>query len=180
MKIEHAFTWKYEMNHFGEMLEHAPTKEGSCFENVINFCEFYKSKGRNTSVSLVVGLRAWEDSCTAGYHYLVKDDDTGEFSDPQYSRYTFIEIHNWSLEDYKKDCKEFEDTYGFAQTSEFYHWYVNNGFGKSFEKGLELIKCLANRRIKLRNADIKERCETDFIDAKPRYGSQVIQKLAVD
>lgn len=179
MKIEHAFTWKYEMNHFGEMLEHAPTKEGSCFENVINFCELYKSKGRNTSVSLVIGLRSWDNSCTAGYHYLVKDDDTGEFSDPQYSRYTFIEIHNWSLEDYKKDCKEFEDTYGFAQTSEFYQGYVNNGFGKAFESALTLIKALAEWRIKLTNADIKERCMRGLIDATPKYGVQVVKKLEV-
>lgn len=180
MKIEHAFTWKYEMNHFGEMLEHPPTKEGSCFENVINFCELYKSKGRNTSVSLVIGLRAWEDSCTAGYHYLVKDDDTGEFSDPQYSRYTFIEIHNWSLEDYKKDCNEFFKEHDFEQSSEFYQWYVNNGFGKSFEKGLGFIKSLATWRIKLTDADIKERCTARFIDAEPKYGKQVVSKLEVD
>lgn len=180
MKIEHAFTWQYEMKHFGEMLKHVPTKEGSCFENVINYCELYKSKGRNVSVSLVIGLRAWEEHCTAGYHYLVKDEDTGEYSDPQYSRYTFIEIHNWSLEDYKKDCEEFAEEYDCQQTSEFYHFYVNNGFGKAFEKGLSLIKALASRRIRLPDAAIKERCLQGFLDSKPKYGTQVIKRLNVD
>ena len=44
MKIEHAFTYQYETKHFGKMLEHAPVKEGSCFDNVINFCNLYKEQ----------------------------------------------------------------------------------------------------------------------------------------
>ena len=64
MKIEHAFTYQYETKRFGKMLEHSPAKEGSCFDNVINFCKLYREKGRNTGVSLVVGLRGWDNACT--------------------------------------------------------------------------------------------------------------------
>lgn len=176
MKIEHAFTYQYETKHFGEMLEHTEIKEGHCFENVINFCDLYNSKGRNTGVSLVVGLRAWDfGGCTSGYHYLVKDIDTGEFSDPQYSRYTFVEIHSWSLEEYKKDLEGFYIEQGFEQSSEFFQWYCDNGFGKVFEKSLELIKALASCRVKLSNKEIKEDCARNLPAVQPKYGTQIIE-----
>lgn len=180
MKIEHAFTYKYETNHFGVMLDHVGIKEGRCFENVTSFCETYRKRGRNVSVSLVIGLRSWENSsCTSGYHYLVRDDETGEFSDPQYSRYTFIEIHNWSLEDYKKDCEEFVEECGIEQSSEFFQWYCENGFSKTFKKGLQFIKAIASYRVRLSDKDIKEDCATGIVYAKPKYGTKVIQYLNV-
>lgn len=180
MKIEHAFTWQYEIKHFGEMLKHVPTKEGSCFENVINYCELYKSKGRNVSVSLVVGLRAWEEHCTAGYHYLVKDDDTGEFSDPQYSRYTFIEVHNWSLEEYKQECNEYKLVHGEGHSSEFFQWYKENGFYKIMVNAVKLIKSLAGHRIHLTDKQIKEYFYEVLVSQKPKYGCQKIQTLNVN
>ena len=77
MKIEHAFTYKYEKK-FKEPVEYGMIKAGQCFKNVINICEAYRNRGSNTSVSLVLGLRGWDHGgCTACYHYLVKDDDMG-------------------------------------------------------------------------------------------------------
>ena len=181
MKIEHAFTYQYETKHFGKMLEHAPVKEGSCFDNVINFCKLYKELSRNTSVSLVLGLRGWDNACTMGYHYLVKDDDTGEFTDPQYSRYTFIELHNWSLEDYVKECNEFEQRHGERHSSEFYQWYKENGFYSPMLNALKLIKSLASYRIHgLSDKAIKEYINEYLVSEEPRYGTQVIQFRNLD
>ena len=85
MKINQADTYKYEISHFGKLVEHAEGKAGACFDNVIDYCEKYKELGQNTGVSLVLGLRTFDDDkCTMCYHYLVKNNDTGEFSDPQY------------------------------------------------------------------------------------------------
>lgn len=181
MKIEHAFTYQYETKHFGKMLEHSPAKEGSCFDNVINFCKLYREKGRNTGVSLVVGLRGWDNACTMGYHYLVKDDDTGEFSDPQYSRYTFIELHNWSLDEYIKECDEFEAQHGERHSSEFYEWYKENGFYKPMINALKLIKSLAGYRIPtLSDKAIKDYVDTYLVSEKPKYGTQIIKRLNLD
>ena len=180
MKIEHAFTYQYETKHFGKMLEHSPTKKGSCFENVINYCKLYKSLGRNTSVSLVVGLRSWEEHCTMGYHYLVRDDDTLEYSDPQYSSYTFVELHNWTLEDYEQECKEYEEAFGEQHCDEFFQWYCSIGFGKALESAVKLIKNLAGYRIKLTDKEIKERFREGYYGNAPKYGKQAIQHLNVD
>lgn len=179
MKIQHAFTYRYDINHFGCSIEHSGIKEASCFDNVIEFCKAYQSKGRNVGVALVVGLRGWEESCTMGYHYLVKDLDTEEFADPQYSRYTFIELHSWTLEDYERECSEFEQVYGEKHCSEFYQWYCSNGYRKVMENGVKLIKSLSDCGVKLSDESIRDYFREDFENVKPKYGTQQIYKINV-
>ena len=178
MKIHQADTYKYEMKHFGKLLNQDKGKEGACFDNVVNFCKEYNAASRNTSVSLVMGLRTYDDGhCTMGYHYLVRDDDTLEFVDPQYWRYTFVELHNWTLDDYNKDCDEFHREYGFTQSSEFFQWYCSNGYRKVFQNSIRLIKSLSD--IKISDKSINEYFKDEYVNAEPKYGTKQLHKLNV-
>lgn len=173
MEIKQAFTYKYETKHFGEMLKH-DVVAGQCFKNVANFCKTYADKGRNVMVSLTFGMRTYEEGATSyGYHYLVRDADTGEYSDPQYSRYTFVELHSWTLEDYVKECKEFENVHDIYPAEEFAYHYVHR-FKKQLSAAMKFIK--SQGYCKLTDAEIRESVRTDVKEllVKPKYGTQEI------
>lgn len=181
MTIHQANTYKYEMKHFGKLLEQNKGAEGECFKNVKKFCKDYLELDRDVSVSLVIGMRAWcEGEATMCYHYLVKDNTTGEFIDPQYWRYTFIELHNWSLEDYEQECNHFEEKFGYPPAQEFFSWYCQSGYRKIIENALKLIKSLSHFRVKLPDKKIESYCR-DFGDVvSPIFGKKVISKLIID
>lgn len=181
MRIEQADTYKYEMKHFGKLLDQGHGEDGACYKNVKTFCKEYKDMGRNVSVSLVVGIRTWcDDEATYGYHYLVKDDDTGEFADPQYWRFTFIELHNWSLEDYIKESDEYEKASGQHHLNEFFAWCCTDGFEKTIENALKLIKSLSNYKVRLSNKTIEQYCREQYSECPPTYGKRVITRLILD
>lgn len=179
MKINQVDTYKYEISHFGKLVEHAEGKAGACFDNVIDYCEKYKELGQNTGVSLVLGLRTFDDDkCIMCYHYLVKNNNTGEFSDPQYWRYTFVELHNWSLDEYKREIEEFENEKGFRQSSEFFQWYCENN-NKALKSVIKLIKDLADGKVKLTSQAIRDYFELGYINFKPTYGKKMFSLLNV-
>lgn len=181
MKIQQANTYVYEKENFGRLLEQDKGVPGQCYRNVKQFCKDYQLLGKDVSVSLVVGMRAWDSGqATMCYHYLVKDNQTGEFADPQYWRYTFIELHNWSVSDYIKECEMFEDEHGYHPAEEFFSWYCSNGYSKIIENSLKLIKSLSCWRLKLSEKDIEIYCRNEYAGCKPNYGHQVIEKLRID
>ncbi|MNK14267.1 hypothetical protein D3C87_323670 [compost metagenome] len=184
MKIYQANTYDYEMKHFGRLLKQDRGEEASCFKNVKQFCRDYIKEGRDVSVSLVVGLRGWCDQAgsTLSYHYLVKDNETGEFTDPQYWRFTFIELHNWSLKDYEKECNEFQEIYDKHPKQEFFKWYCDFGFLHIIEHSLKLIKSFSSgQRLRLSNKRIEEYCRDDDCDYEiPKYGKGMIPLLDLD
>lgn len=178
MQIKQAFTYRYDQNYFQRNIEHKVTKAGECFRNVKGYCNTYENLGRNVSVALVFGLRSWDTSCTYGYHYLVKDSDTGEYSDPQYSRHTFVELHSWSLSDYEKECKEFEENHNVHPAEEFAYYYVLK-YKKQLLAAMKFIK--SQGHCKLTDAEIKEVCYTDpeqHIEI-PKYGKKEIEPLNI-
>lgn len=174
MQIKQASTYRYDQRHFQRNIDHEVTVAGECFRNVKDYCRTYEKLGRNVLVSLVFGLRTWEDNCTYGYHYLVKDCDTGEYSDPQYSRYTFVELHSWSLVDYEKECGEFEENYGIHPAEEFAYHYVRN-YKKQLSAAMKFIK--SQGHCKLTDAEIKEVCYTSPYQhtEMPKYGTKEIK-----
>ena len=181
MKIEQANTYLYEMNHFGKLSEMDKGTAGECFKNVKQFCKDYRNLGRKCSVSLVIGMKAWDSAdVTMCYHYLVKDDDTGEYADPQYWRYTFIELHNWSLEEYEQECDKFESENGYHPAQEFFTWYCFSGYGKVIENTLKLIKSLSDFRVKVSDKAIESYCRNGYDDCQPKFGNRVIKKLRID
>lgn len=181
MKIHQANTYTYENGHFGKLLEQGQGVPGECFKNVKKFCEDYRLAGRDVSVSLVVGMKAWDTAeATMCYHYLVKDNQTGEFADPQYWRYTFIELHNRSLEEYNQECDKFQEENGYHPAEEFFSWYCLNGYGKAIEHSLKLIKSLSDFRVKLADKEIEAYRRGCYDGCKPLYGKQVIEKLRID
>ena len=174
MQIKQSNTYKYETKHFGKMLEH-DVVAGECFNNVKTFCSTYASLGRNVSVSVVIGMRSWDDGgATYGYHYLVKDEDTGEYSDPQYARYTFVELHSWSLKDYIRECEVFEDKYGGPPAEEFaFHYAVI--YKKQLLAALKFIKSQGWCRVS--DAKLKEylQIDADVLTVQPKYGRKAIE-----
>lgn len=170
MQIKQAFTYGYEQEHFGKNLEHV-TVASECFKNVKNYCKTYKELGRNVRVSLVMGLRAWDSgTCTYGYHYLVKDADTGQYSDPQYSRYTFVELHSWTPEEYEQECKMFEHNYDGHPAEEFAFYYVEL-YQKQLRAALKFIKTNGWSRL-LSDKAINEYVSLfdEQLTAKPEFG----------
>lgn len=181
MKIQQANTYKYEMAHFNKLLDQDKGVAGQCYKNVRQFCKDYQNEDRDVSVSLVIGMKAWcEGGPTMCYHYLVKDNETGEFADPQYWRYTFIELHNWSLEDYEKECDKFESENGYHPAQEFFTWYVYNGYSKVIENSLKLIKSLSSWQVKLSDKTIANYLKGEYDDCQPKFGTKIIQKLDID
>lgn len=181
MKIHQANSYAYEMNHFGKPLEFSSGVAGECFKNVKQFCKEYTNAGRNVSVSLVIGMRSWDSGeATMCYHYLVKDNETGEYSDPQYRRYTFIELHNWSLEDYEKECDKFESENDYHPAQEFFTWYVYSGYAKVIENSVKLIKSLSSWRVKLSDKAIETYLKGEYDDCQPKFGTRIIEKLQID
>jgi hypothetical protein len=181
MKIQQADTYQYEMKHFNKLLGMDKGVAGECFKNVKQFCKEYQSAGRKTSISLVIGMKSWDSGeVTMCYHYLVKDDETGEYTDPQYWRYTFIELHNWTLEDYTKECDRFEDEHDYHPAQEFFTWYCFNGFGKTIENSVKLIKSLSDFRVKISDKAIECYCRDGYDDCQPKFGNRIIEKLRID
>lgn len=181
MKIHQANTYVYEKKHFGKLLEQDKGVAGECFKNVKQFCKEYRALGRHASVSLVIGMKAWDSGdATMCYHYLVKDDETGEFTDPQYWRYTFIELHNWSLEEYEKECDKFESENDYHPAQEFFTWYVYSGYAKIIENSIKLIKSLASWRVKLSDKAIETYLKGEYDDCQPKFGTRIIEKLQID
>lgn len=178
MQIKQAFTYRYDQKHFQHNIEHEVTEAGACFRNVKGYCKTYEELGRNCHVSLVFGLRTWDSGCSAGYHYLVKDASTGEYSDPQYSRYTFVELHSWSLSEYMKECEEFEALHKTHPAEEFAYHYVRE-YKKQLSAALKFIK--AQGHCKLSDAEIKEICYTDPLQHTeiPKYGKKEIEPLNI-
>jgi hypothetical protein len=180
VEIKQANTYTYEMKHFGELLKLGSGVPGECFKNCKHFAEQYRKLGRDVSISLVLGMRSFESSDVAMcYHYLLKDNETQEYIDPQYWRYTFIELHNWSVEEYIKDCCNFEDEHGIHPAEEFFMWYVENGYNKVLENSMRCIKALSNIRVRLSDNKIKEYLSATGCGFKPTYGKQVINKLSI-
>lgn len=173
MQIKQSYTYKYEQRHFSRNIDHPITEGGQCFKNVKGYCKTYRELGRNVLVSLVFGMRSWDDgNCTYGYHYLVKDAETGEFSDPQYSRYTFVELHSWEPEDYEKECSEFESEQGVHPAEEFAYSYVLK-YNKQILAAMRFIK--TQGWCKLSDKKLKEVCSADPDEVcEPQYGKQEI------
>lgn len=181
MKIHQANTYAYEKKHFGKLLEQDKGVPGECFKNVKKFCKEYKDLGRDVSVSLVIGMKAFEFADVAMcYHYLVKDNETGEYADPQYWRYTFIELHNWSLEDYEKECDKFESENEFHPAQEFFSWYNYSGYHKAMVNAMNLIKNIATWKPKLSDKAIESYFKDTYDDCQPKYGTRIIEKLQID
>lgn len=181
MKIHQANTYAYEKKHFGKLLEQDKGVAGECFKNVKQFCKEYRALGRQASVSLVIGMKAWDTGdATMCYHYLVKDDETGEYADPQYWRYTFIELHNWTLEEYEKECDKFESENDYHPAQEFFSWYVYSGYAKIIENSIKLIKSLASWRVKLSDKAIETYLKGEYDDCQPKFGTRIIEKLQIE
>lgn len=175
MQIKQSYTYKYEQKHFSRNIEHKETVGGQCFKNVKGYCKTYKELGRNVLVSLVFGMRSWDDgNCTYGYHYLVKDADTGEFTDPQYSRYTFVELHSWTPEEYDKECDEFEFENKVHPAEEFAYHYVMK-YNKQILAVMRFIK--TQGWCKTSDKKLKDVCYVDpeELNVKPKYGNQELE-----
>jgi hypothetical protein len=179
LKIQQADRYKYEMRHFGKSVEGFKIESGQCFENVKGFCDKYASLGRSVRVSLVLGLRTWGKSdLTFGYHYLVHDEDTGEYSDPQYGRYTFIELHSWSVKEYDKECVEFERSYDMHPAQEFAYHYIEK-YKKQLTAVIKLIKTQGH--CKLSDANIRARLTSEPEERiQPKFGRQEIELFRID
>lgn len=179
--IYQADTYKYDMKNFGRYLDCTHGRSGMCYFNVFTFADFYKEYGKSFNIVLTFGGRSWDDGvCTFGYHYILQDVVTGEYIDPQYRRSTFIPVHVWSLEEYRKEYEDFTSQRGEIPTGDFAAWY---GFmyRDYVEAGCLMIRAMASGKSPTKK-EIKEmlhECSYD-VATKPTLGKSLVKSVIFD
>ncbi len=176
--IHQADTYKYDMKHFGKDTKCDQGASGECYNNVFAFAKHYKQLGKIMNIILVFGGRAWDNNNVFGFHYLLQDANTGEYIDPQYRRYTFFPVHQWTVEEYKVDMKEFKKRFGYKQAEEFAAWYCDKH--KDYvEAGSLMVRAMADYR-KPSKKVIQERMKICCDVIKPQQGKCLVKMVIFD
>jgi len=174
--IFQADTYHYDMKHFGECPKCPDGVAGACFNNVFMFEKHYAALNKQMDIVLSIGGRSFDSSSVFCYHFLLQDKDTLEYIDPQYRRYTFLPLHKWSLDDYSRETKEFEEKQGYTHAEEFAAWYCEN-FADYIEAGCLMIRAMANYRKPSKKTIREHTKELVGYGVKPEYGESLVKTL---
>lgn len=177
--IVQASTYHYDMRHFGKYLDCTHGESGACYSNVFLFADFYKKVGREFDVVLTFGGRSWDNANVFGYHYVLRDTETREYIDPQYSRSTLLPVHEWTLAEYRKEFDEFVKDTGEIPTGDFAAFYGD--FHRQYvEAGCLMLRAMA------RHKPPSKRCITQMLQECsgqgriPMYGRSLVRKVMFD
>lgn len=178
--IYRANTSEYNYSHFNTLDVSAPKGVmNHCYDNIVLYAKHYTKLGRDVSIVLVLGGKGLNGDNGVTYHFLLEDNVTGEYIDPQLDTFTFILVHKWTFAEYKQERAKFKKLRNSDFTGHIFLWYVAEDYDYLYS-GLMLIQSIVQD--KLTKKEVKQYMKymksNIMYGYSPKFGECLIPSIA--
>jgi hypothetical protein len=179
--IRRADTDSYNFSHFNVAEVSCPAGiKNRCFDNCLIYAKHYRKLGRDVSIVLGIGGKGLGRDVGFTYHYLLQDNETGEYIDPQLNTSVILPIHKWSVEEYSSERKKFKRLKNSKEypTGHIFLYYLAEEYDYIYAGSL-LIRSLVDAKLSKRKIKDYLKYMKSYIHYgySPKFGECLIPTL---